>query len=242
MNLKKILYTLAIPAIALIAANSNKIKSCAKETINEIKSTQYTLSPEEMKTVPSKKIKILSEKELNTLEKKVKAQTSSIKNIDSLTKKFGLNEAIIYSDRVLKYEYDSIQYGKNYWAPLKTIHKTKKDDCDGGAIAAAALLQDDGFPPYILWLKSKKDAHVVFLYKTDKGEYGSIGINHNDCQYPQPSIKDLIKKINKKFYNDPKKRYTEMIILNMEEAGKSIIYDTTNLRPTIYKSNIMEIK
>ena len=43
---------------------------------------------------------------------------------------------------------DEANYGKeDYIASFKIIHKKGSDDCDGSALAAAALLHDDGYPP-----------------------------------------------------------------------------------------------
>lgn len=101
-------------------------------------------------------------------------------------------EAIIYCTKVLSYKDDKIVYGKlDYWASFKNIHKNKMDDCDGGALAAAAILSDDGFPPYIMVIENLFSAHGVFVYKTTEGEYNSIGINAADCITSRKSIEEL---------------------------------------------------
>lgn len=107
-------------------------------------------------------------------------------------------EAKIYCTKILEYEDDSVVYGKeDYWASFKYIHKNKKDDCDGGALAAAAILSDDGFPPYIAVLKNSKtnDVHAIFVYKTTKGKYCSIGINVLDCSFECDSMEELTNKL-----------------------------------------------
>ncbi len=105
-------------------------------------------------------------------------------------------EAKLYCTKILEYENDSVVYGKNdYWASFKYIHKNKKDDCDGAAFAAAAILSDDGFPPYVAILSKEStpdEAHAVFVYKTTKGEYGSIGINCSDCLSGYSSVERLV--------------------------------------------------
>lgn len=105
-------------------------------------------------------------------------------------------EASIYCTKIIEYENDIKVYGKkDYWASFKHIHKNKKDDCDGGALAAAAILSDDGFPPYIAVISNEGipvQAHAIFVYKTTKGKYGSIGINGFDCRTGYDSIEELV--------------------------------------------------
>lgn len=107
-------------------------------------------------------------------------------------------EAKLYCTKILEYKKDSVVYGKSdYWASFKHIHKNKKDDCDGGALAAAAILSDNGFPPYIAIISNAKDVHAVFVYKTTKGEYCSIGINYSDCLSGCKNIEELKCKLGK---------------------------------------------
>ncbi|MDP2908006.1 MAG: hypothetical protein Q8O03_08795 [Nanoarchaeota archaeon] len=106
-------------------------------------------------------------------------------------------DAKLYCTKILEYKDDSVVYGKtDYWASFKYIHKNKKDDCDGGALAAAAILSDDGFPPYIAVLSKKEtpdQAHAIFVYKTTGGKYGSLGINILDCFSGFNSIEEIVK-------------------------------------------------
>ncbi len=109
-------------------------------------------------------------------------------------------DASIYCTEFLKHggvDIDMKIYGKSdYWASFKNIHEHKVDDCDGGAVAAASLLSDDGFLPYILYMYGKNYDHVVFLYENTRGFYGSIGINKTDVNPPiLHSIDELARKI-----------------------------------------------
>ena len=110
-------------------------------------------------------------------------------------------EAALYCTEVLKYDKDINVYGvDSYFGSFKKIHENKRDDCDGGALAAAAILSDDGFPPYMLIikgdLKAQVKAHVVFLYKDKNGKYGSIGINRLDVNPPIfDSVDSLANKL-----------------------------------------------
>jgi len=129
-------------------------------------------------------------------------------------------EAIIYCTKVLQSRDDKIVYGKlDYWASFKYINITKKDDCEGGALAAAAILSDDGFPAYIAILRNFNENHAVFVYKTTEGNYGSIGLNDSDCISDCKSLEELKERIGKgmwKKFNtlhvyDISKRYPDYI-------------------------------
>lgn len=103
-----------------------------------------------------------------------------------------VEEAAIYCTEILKHggnDFDLRTYGESdYWASFKRIHEKKIDDCDGGALAAAALLRDDGYPSYILIIKGNyhgnERVHAVFPYRNQEGKYGSIGINKEDIVSP----------------------------------------------------------
>jgi hypothetical protein len=117
-------------------------------------------------------------------------------------------EAAAYCTEVLSHggnDIDQEVYGfSDYSASFRVIHErahknngVTKDDCDGGALAAAALLSDDGFKPYILYIDGKTIGHVVFVYKNMDGKFGSIGINKEDVHPANESIDSLVKKIFK---------------------------------------------
>ena len=109
-------------------------------------------------------------------------------------------EAAIYCNNVLLYTSDEELYNtRDYWASFKQIHAMKRDDCEGGAFAAAALLSDDGFPPYIMMLhKEKETGHAVFVYRNQDGKFGSVGIHDTDFSNPvYDRIEELAEQISK---------------------------------------------
>lgn len=96
----------------------------------------------------------------------------------------------------LEYCEDEEQYGKECWVSFKKIYNSGKDDCDGGAVAAAALLSDDGYIPTILCMYGGGYGHAVFLYEKD-GKYGSIGINYCDCNFAKfDTVDDLVRYLD----------------------------------------------
>ena len=76
--------------------------------------------------------------------------------------------------------------GRHYYS-FRQIHNGFPVDCTEGAVAAAALLSDNGYPPYIMHIKEKrteKSSHVLYIYK-ENGKFGSLGINFSDNNAPQ---------------------------------------------------------
>ncbi|MFH1174815.1 MAG: hypothetical protein V1725_06790 [archaeon] len=111
-------------------------------------------------------------------------------------------EAAIYCTKVLHYaaeeNFPSNEYGlPTYFVDFKTIHEKKEDVCTGGATAAAALLYDNGFHPYVLIMRAKNSdkSHVVFVYKSTDGWYGSIGINEIDIRTFADSLGQIAQDI-----------------------------------------------
>lgn len=116
-------------------------------------------------------------------------------------------DAEIYCTEILKRsenphadnKIDKMIYGgDDYWASFKESFFQRLGDCDDGAMAAAALLYDNGFHPYFLDLDGKDVGHLIFLYKDKEGKYGTIGIDKIDCRKPKyKKIEDLFNEINK---------------------------------------------
>jgi len=109
-------------------------------------------------------------------------------------------EVAVYCTKILQHggnDIDMKQYEEqDYWASFKRVHENKIDDCDGGAVAAAAILNDNGYPPYILTMQCKGHGHAVFLYRNKEGKFGSLGIYRADCINPEEkSVKSLVDEI-----------------------------------------------
>lgn len=161
-----------------------------------------------------------------TLNKIDSSYEKTIKNINTI------EETMFYCSEYLTHggeSIDSIQYNKDdYWASFKKIHKSRIDDCEGGAFAAAALLKDNGFPPYMIILKGsnnkKTNIHALFIYKTDEHKYGSISINKAENLYPRYSLEELIQKINENSEID----YNEYQIFNINKFAPGFINNNKN--------------
>jgi hypothetical protein len=185
INMKKSL--LFIPLLAFTLSNINIANSQGFKQINpnKVKSVKIFISCETDEERINK-LESLFYKDCNEVIKEVK----------------DIRGAELYCTKMLHYnvtDMDNILYGEeDYWASFKQTNLQKLGDCDDGAIAAASLLYDDGFPPYFLILNRKKgkSSHMVFLYKDEEGRYGSIGINEDDNQRPNSkNISDLVKKL-----------------------------------------------
>ncbi len=193
MNLKKLLY---LP-LFFISFNScsfqwnNSKKELKSVYINEKENTSYSdFSAEDLE-----RVLCIAEKDYLSVIKELKTPL----------------ETAIYCTKFLKHggeDYDLRVYGeKDYWASFRRVHENREDDCDGGAVAAAAILSDDGFPPEMLIIRNSANSHVVFIYENQHHKYGSLGINGSDCNLPvEDSIESLAQKIGKSvgFSNDIK--------------------------------------
>jgi predicted transglutaminase-like cysteine proteinase len=137
---------------------------------------------------------------------------------DMLSEVKDVEDAEIYCTKVMQHagkNSDKIMYGKeDYWASFKQSYYLRLQDCDDATVAAAALLQDNGFHPYFLKLDGKESGHMVFLYKDKEGKFGTIGINDVDCKRPESkNIEDLFKEFNKD-YNE---KFLSYKILDAQE-------------------------
>jgi len=135
-------------------------------------------------------------------------------------------DARLYTSFFIKPADDYKNYKSyDYFAPFEEIHKRKKDDCDGGAIAACALLYDDGYEPLFLamYRKNKNIGHAIYVYKRD-GKWGSIGINKSDWNEPKfDSVKELVASFG----------YDEYTLYDLDKIGHDWINGNENLKPYI---------
>lgn len=114
----------------------------------------------------------------------------------------------VYLLDYLHYENDLVNYRGDYFASFRKINEKGSDDCDGGAIAAAALLKDNGHPP--LFLRMKKEgrnfSHAIYIYQKD-GLWGGLGIRESDCFKPQyKTVEELVKS----------KDYDQFEVMNLD--------------------------
>lgn len=87
----------------------------------------------------------------------------------------------------------------SYIPSFKEVHEGNQMDCVRGAIAAAALLSDNGYAPLALTVCDNStfscEGHIVFIYKQN-GKFGSVGINKHDFHEPKfDTVRDLAQDI-----------------------------------------------
>jgi hypothetical protein len=103
----------------------------------------------------------------------------------------------------LKYlDDEKVAYNYPDYMPFKTIHESGFEDCDGGAVAGAALLSDNNRYQCFNMVFSNDSTgigHAVTLvYDEVTQKFGSLGINKGDIIEPQYSWCDEIAyRINK---------------------------------------------
>jgi len=214
--MKKTLLTLLIASNFLFAANDNFSKEIKRVTPKKVKSIEIIQSNESYK---ERENKIYSLKYNNY--KDILSEVKDVRDAEIYCTK------ILVKDPTPYIETDKLVYGEeDYWASFKESFTHKLSDCDDGAIAAAALLYDNGFPPYFLRLCGRREDHLVFLYKNKEGKFGTIGINPEDCQEPK-EINELINEFNR---NYPGQGIFTYDILNAKKIFPDAIHKEGNYK------------
>jgi len=86
--------------------------------------------------------------------------------------------------------------------------------------------------------KNKNNWHALYIYKTDKGNFGTLGINLVDMLYPRyNSIEKLVNKINEGYkFNfthyeiyDIKKQFPNFINNNKNNDPREMYNDLRNI-------------
>jgi hypothetical protein len=140
-----------------------------------------------------------------------------------------------YLTEYLSVKSDIDNYGvEDYIASFKKIHEKGSDDCDGGALAAAALLYDDGYPPLMLCMYKKEQSsehyggHAVFIYQIN-GKWGTLGIKEVDCEPPKYfSVEEIVRRYRMEKFN----------VINIEEQYPDWIDNDINMSPRIYRPDL----
>jgi len=101
--------------------------------------------------------------------------------------------------------------------------------CRDGAIAVAAMLQDDNFPSFYLSLGycSDKPGHAVFPFQNDKKMWGSGGINASDYKEPTHTLEELAREI----VSDHEEELCELSLYDL--SGINLVEGTNNGRVLI---------
>lgn len=83
---------------------------------------------------------------------------------------------------------------------FRTTFERGRGVCRDGAVAVAAMVQDDGYESYYLDLPGIN--HAVYAFRTETG-WGSAGINESDYFPPtKDSVEDLARAITSRFGKD----------------------------------------
>jgi hypothetical protein len=98
---------------------------------------------------------------------------------------------------------------------FKYAHSNRKGACLVYACSSAAVLSDDGFPPFILEMGGKGEYHSVFLYRTKTG-FGALGNTPMESKYSD--VVELIKALQTKYKFE---EFTEYSVTNLNENFKN---------------------
>jgi hypothetical protein len=81
---------------------------------------------------------------------------------------------------------------------FRTTFNRRRGVCRDGAIAIAAMLQDDGFPALIFDVDWDTSGHSVFVWQDSGGNWGSAGINSTDYRHSDfPTLEKLAREIGR---------------------------------------------
>ncbi len=103
---------------------------------------------------------------------------------------------------------------------FKYNHTRRRGVCLDYALAAAALLSDDGYPPLILFMKQALPAgvapnmekrHAVFFYRTEQG-FTALGDIPKETKYPVSSLEDLVKS-----FRNFNTTFGEFAVVNLDD-------------------------
>jgi hypothetical protein len=117
-------------------------------------------------------------------------------------------EAAEIIDMRIQHRVDPRMQDSDNWQSLATSLEVGYGDCDDWAVASAALLADNGYPPRLLivgtvrvfidtqnHLARRGYCHAVHLLERD-GLYGANGINGGDRIEPQfKTIEELVRRL-----------------------------------------------
>jgi hypothetical protein len=99
---------------------------------------------------------------------------------------------------------DELDSGDETWRSLRRVLREKKAHCFEGALAAAAILMQHGYPPLILCMEARDIDHVLFLYKRS-GKWGSLAKSRDDNLLSRPAryrtLRELVMSYYPFFYN-----------------------------------------
>ena len=144
-------------------------------------------------------------KEINTPEQDILYRDYFLKYNDSVSL-YGIEKCVKYQDG--RYGYD---------ASFKQTHEKGQGNCFGIAVAMAAMLTDNEYPPLILYLKKpfsdlernfareagnrfmenapNELSHAIYIYQKD-GKWGCIGAGSLEDREPKYNkLKDMVKSL-----------------------------------------------
>ena len=102
------------------------------------------------------------------------------------------------------------QVAEGAYESFRLNHTDRTGVCYDYAMAAAALLSDNGFPPILLELDGKNGDHSVFLYRINDSFYA---LGNTPVPEPSRNIVDLIKRISSKYGMN----FDDYFIINLDE-------------------------
>lgn len=175
--------------------------------------------------------KPVSIKDIKNTNSPIKKPRKNYTNYDSLNLEEVIKniqtpqEAQNYINNYIKYDYSQFNINKNKKtkkyrvSSFRHTYKNGKGICIDKAIAAAAVLKDNGYEPLLLLMKKGLGGHVVFLYK-ENNKFGAVNPDKRLRPPVYESINALVKNLG---------RYESYGIINIEQFNPNWIKTDKNL-------------
>ena len=125
-------------------------------------------------------------------------------------------------EKVQEFLLKEIEYDdKDTIYSFRKVVKDKKAHCLEGALTAATILEQYGYPPLILDFHSPDGLdHVLYLYKKD-GKYGAIGKSRCPRRMERKprykTVEDLISTYYKPYMDRPNARIKSYAIVDLRK-------------------------
>jgi hypothetical protein len=99
---------------------------------------------------------------------------------------------------------DDTEAENETWRSLRRVIRDRKAHCFEGAVAAAAILSQHGYPPLIVCMEARDIDHIVFVYRRN-GKWGSVTKSRDDNLLGRAprfrNLRDLVMSYYPFFYN-----------------------------------------
>jgi len=110
-----------------------------------------------------------------------------------------------WSPRKVQSFLDTLEYDRNAHSSVKSVLKTGKANCLGGALTAAYLLEENYGSELLLFRTKKHIGHAIYVF-SENGNFGGIGKSRNkhlEWRDPIYTSEEEVYKSYSKYLENP---------------------------------------